>query len=506
MVQVREIGEELKKKITNTSTETVKKLTGKVTFVGDGVIHIEGLEDVKNNEVLEVQGGHKALALNLLAESIGAVLFTGADEVKVGDPVYSSGAIATMPVSDAMLGRVVNALGVAIDGLSPIETKEYRNIEYPAPSIMDRDKVNEPLQTGILAIDSMIPIGKGQRELIIGDRQTGKTAIAIDAILNQKGKNMVCIYASIGQKASTLAKIITTLQNNGAMDYTCIVASCADESAAMQYMTPYSACALAEYFMYNGRDVLIVYDDLTKHAVAYRTMSLLLKRPSGREAYPGDVFYLHARLLERAAKLSKELGGGSITALPIVETLAGDISAYIPTNVISITDGQIYLESELFNSGMRPAVNVGLSVSRVGGSAQCKAIRQVSGQLRVNLAQYRELAIFMQFGSDLDAETKRTLSQGAKMTETLKQRQYMSYSVKDMIILLVITQSDVINLVPIKQMVKFNEGLLEYIHANHNDLMAEIDPNNNISVELMAKIKDIAIAYSKIAVATPANA
>lgn len=505
MISVQKIGEGLKEKITKTSTETVKKMTGKVISVGDGVIHIQGLEEVKYNEILEVQGGYKALALNLMSDSIGAVLFSGASAVKVGDPVYSSGAIATMPVSDAMLGRVVDALGSPIDGLAPIQPKAYRNIEYPAPSIMDRDKVNEPLQTGILAIDSMIPIGKGQRELIIGDRQTGKTAIAIDTILNQKGKNMICIYASIGQKASTLAKVITTLQNNGAMEYTCIVASCADESATMQYMTPYSACALAEYFMYQGKDVLIVYDDLSKHAVAYRTMSLLLKRPSGREAYPGDVFYLHARLLERAAKLSKELGGGSITALPIVETLAGDISAYIPTNVISITDGQIYLESELFNSGMRPAVNVGLSVSRVGGSAQKKAIRQVSGQLRVNLAQYRELAIFMQFGSDLDMETKRTLSQGAKMTETLKQKQYTNYSVKDMIILLVLIQSEIINKIPIKEMTKFNEGFLEFIHANHASLMDEIDPDQTITSELMQKIKDIASGYCKIAVSHPDN-
>ena len=400
-----------------------------------------------------------------------------------------------MPVGEAMLGRIVDPLGKPIDGLDAIETSETRPVEFPAPAIMDRGKVNKPLQTGILAIDSMIPIGRGQRELIIGDRQTGKTAIAVDTILNQKGEDVICIYVSIGQKASSLAKTVNTLRNGGAMDYTCIVCSTADDSVPMQYIAPYSGCALAEYFMYQGKDVLIVYDDLSKHAVAYRTMSLLLKRPAGREAYPGDVFYLHSRLLERAAKLSEEKGGGSITALPIVETLAGDISAYIPTNVISITDGQIYLESELFNSGVRPAVNVGLSVSRVGGSAQRPAIRQISGQLRVNLAQYRELAIFMQFGSDLDAETQKTLSRGAKMTDTLKQRQYLNYSVRDMIVLLVVSQSDLVDRIPEKKMLAYNDWLLNFIRINHADLYWQICPDEKISDELRDQIVSVASEY-----------
>ena len=442
-----------------------------------------------------MHGGYYALALNLEEKEVGAVLFSGEDKVRYGDLVYSTGQTVQMPVGEAMLGRIVDPLGKPIDGLDAIETSETRPVEFPAPAIMDRGKVNKPLQTGILAIDSMIPIGRGQRELIIGDRQTGKTAIAVDTILNQKGEDVICIYVSIGQKASSLAKTVNTLRNGGAMDYTCIVCSTADDSVPMQYIAPYSGCALAEYFMYQGKDVLIVYDDLSKHAVAYRTMSLLLKRPAGREAYPGDVFYLHSRLLERAAKLSEEKGGGSITALPIVETLAGDISAYIPTNVISITDGQIYLESELFNSGVRPAVNVGLSVSRVGGSAQRPAIRQISGQLRVNLAQYRELAIFMQFGSDLDAETQKTLSRGAKMTDTLKQRQYLNYSVRDMIVLLVVSQSDLVDRIPEKKMLAYNDGLLNFIRINHADLYGQICPDEKISDELRDQIVSVASEY-----------
>ena len=400
-----------------------------------------------------------------------------------------------LPLSLELLGRVFNGSGRPIDGLGEIVTGKSRPVEFPAPAIMDRGKVDKPLQTGILAIDSMIPIGRGQRELIIGDRQTGKTAIAVDTILNQKGENVICIYVSIGQKASSLAKTVNTLRSGGAMDYTCVVCSTADDAVPLQYIAPYSGCALAEYFMYQGKDVLIVYDDLSKHAVAYRAMSLLLKRPAGREAYPGDVFYLHSRLLERAAKLSEEKGGGSITALPIVETLAGDISAYIPTNVISITDGQIYLESELFNSGVRPAVNVGLSVSRVGGSAQRKAIRQISGQLRINLAQYRELAIFMQFGSDLDSQTQKTLSRGAKLTDTLKQRQYLNYSVKEMIVLLVVSQSDLIDGVPAKKVTEFNDGLLDYLRINRSDLLGRIDPDAALSDELKADILAAAGEY-----------
>ena len=447
------------------------------------------------NGYITVRGGHRALALNLEKTCVGAVLLSGEEKVGCGDLVYSTGATVQMRVGEELLGRVVDPLGDPLDGLAVLTGNEFRPVEFPAPSIMDRAKVNKPLQTGILAIDSMIPIGRGQRELIIGDRQTGKTAIAVDTILNQRGQDVVCIYVAIGQKASSLAKTVNTLRNEGAMEYTCVVSSTADDPVPLQYLAPYSGCALAEYFMYQGKDVLIVYDDLSKHAVAYRTMSLLLKRPAGREAYPGDVFYLHSRLLERAAKLSPEKGGGSITALPIVETLAGDISAYIPTNVISITDGQIYLESELFNSGVRPAVNVGLSVSRVGGSAQRPAIRQISGQLRVNLAQYRELAIFMQFGSDLDAETQKTLSRGAKMTDTLKQRQYLNYSVRDMIVLLVVSQSDLVDRIPEKKMLAYNDGLLNFIRINHADLYGQICPDEKVSDELRDQIVSVASEY-----------
>ncbi len=495
MIDVNAIGNDIRDKIARARVSIDERVCGKIVYSGDGVIRISGLHDVKYNELLEVHGGYRALALNLEESSVGAVLLSGNEEVRYGDLVYSTGETVHMRVGEALLGRVVDPLGQALDGMEEIAAGETRPIEFPAPAIMDRDKVNKPLQTGILAIDSMIPIGRGQRELIIGDRQTGKTAIAVDTILNQKNEDVICIYVSIGQKASSLAKILQTLRNAGAMEYTCVVCATADDAVPLQYIAPYSGCALAEYFMYKGKDVLIVYDDLSKHAVAYRTMSLLLKRPSGREAYPGDVFYLHSRLLERAAKLSPALGGGSITALPIVETLAGDISAYIPTNVISITDGQIYLESELFNSGVRPAVNVGLSVSRVGGSAQRAAIRQISGQLRVNLAQYRELAIFMQFGSDLDAETQKTLSRGVKMTDTLKQPQYLNYSVRDMIVLLLVSESDLIDKIPPKKVTAYNAGLLDYMRANHADIFEAIDPDKKVSEELRQKILSVADEY-----------
>ena len=500
MIDVNAIGKNLREKIANINVAADKRPCGRILYSGDGVLKIAGLRDVKYNELLEIEGGYRALALNLEQDSVGAVLFEGDDKVRYGNLAFSTGETVHMRVGEELLGRVVDPLGEPLDGMGALTTEKTRPVEFPAPAIMDRGKVNKPLQTGILAIDSMIPIGRGQRELIIGDRQTGKTAIAVDTILNQKGEDVICIYVSIGQKASSLAKIVSTLRENGAMGYTCVVCSTADDAVPLQYLAPYSGCALAEYFMYQGKDVLIVYDDLSKHAVAYRTMSLLLKRPSGREAYPGDVFYLHSRLLERAAKLSEEKGGGSITALPIVETLAGDISAYIPTNVISITDGQIYLESELFNSGVRPAVNVGLSVSRVGGSAQCKAIRQISGQLRVSLAQYRELAIFMQFGSDLDAETQKTLSRGMKMTDTLKQRQYLNYSVREMIVLLLVSGSDLVDKIPEKKMVTYNEGLLDYLRTNRADLLAEIDPNAGISEELRKKVLDAAEQYVNVTV------
>lgn len=495
MIDLNDIGRGLKEKISKVKESGIQRSTGRIVYSGDGIIKITGLSGVQYNELLDVRGGYQALALNLEHDSVGAVLFSGEDKVRFGDYVYSTGTTLEMKVGEELLGRIVDPLGNALDGLGEIITGKSRPVEYPAPAIMDRGKVNKPLQTGILAIDSMIPIGRGQRELIIGDRQTGKTAIAVDTILNQKGENVICIYVSIGQKASSLAKTVNTLRSGGAMEYTCVVCSTADDAVPLQYIAPYSGCALAEYFMYQGKDVLIVYDDLSKHAVAYRAMSLLLKRPAGREAYPGDVFYLHSRLLERSAKLSEAKGGGSITALPIVETLAGDISAYIPTNVISITDGQIYLESELFNSGVRPAVNVGLSVSRVGGSAQRKAIRKISGQLRINLAQYRELAIFMQFGSDLDAETQKTLSRGAKLTDTLKQRQYLNYSVREMIVLLLVSQSDVIDGIPAKKVTEYNDGLLDYMRMNRQDLLDAIDPDGEISEELRGKILAAAEDY-----------
>ncbi len=498
MLDLNDIGRSLKEKIARAPEENGERSTGRIVYSGDGIIKIAGLSDVQYNELLDVRGGYQALALNLEHDGVGAVLFSGEDKVRFGDYVYSTGKTLEMQVGEEMLGRIVDPLGRPLDGLGDIHTGKARPVEFPAPAIMDRAKVNKPLQTGILAIDSMIPIGRGQRELIIGDRQTGKTAIAVDTILNQKNENVICIYVSIGQKASSLAKTVNVLRSGGAMGYTCVVCSTADDPVPMQYIAPYSGCALAEYFMYQGKDVLIVYDDLSKHAVAYRAMSLLLKRPAGREAYPGDVFYLHSRLLERAAKLSNEKGGGSITALPIVETLAGDISAYIPTNVISITDGQIYLESELFNSGVRPAVNVGLSVSRVGGSAQRKAIRQISGQLRINLAQYRELAIFMQFGSDLDSETQKTLSRGAKLTDTLKQRQYLNYSVKEMIVLLAVSQSELIDEIPAKKIGSFNEGLLDYLRINKAELLGSIDPDAALSDEVKADILSAAREYMDI--------
>ena len=489
------IAEELKKEVRAFRFGNRLSDAGRIVACGDGVLTIEGLPNVKNGELLYVGGDKYALVMNLETDRVGAILLTDSYELGEGDIAYSTGKIVGVPVGDMLLGRVVNPLGAPLDGGKPIESKKYRPVEAPAPAIFDRANVNEPLLTGIKAIDSMIPIGKGQRELIIGDRQTGKTAIAVDTIINQKGKDVICVYVAIGQKISSVNSVIHTLREHDALSYTVVVCSTASEPAPLQYIAPYTGTAIAEEFMHAGKDVLIVYDDLSKHAVAYRAISLLLKRPSGREAYPGDIFYIHSRLLERSAKLSEEQGGGSLTALPIIETLAGDISAYIPTNVISITDGQIYLESELFNSGVRPAVNVGLSVSRVGGSAQRKAIRQISGQLRINLAQYRELAIFMQFGSDLDSQTQKTLSRGAKLTDTLKQRQYLNYSVKEMIVLLVVSQSDLIDGVPAKKVTEFNDGLLDYLRVNRSDLLGRIDPDAALSDELKADILAAAGEY-----------
>jgi F-type H+-transporting ATPase subunit alpha len=495
MIDIKNIGEQLKSKIDTFTPEIHGRTTGTVIYCGDGIIKISGLGGVKYNEILEIEGGYHAMALNLEKESVGAVLFDGESKVKYGDTVYSSGRIIEMNVGAGLLGRIVSPLGEPMDGKGDLKNYTKRAIEFPAPAIMDRDKVSEPLQTGILSIDSMIPIGRGQRELIIGDRQTGKTAIAIDTILNQKGRNVFCVYVAIGQKASTVSNIVKIFREHGAMEYTTIICSTANDPAPLQYLAPYSGCAVAEDIMYKGKAALIVYDDLSKHAVSYRTMSLLLKRPAGREAYPGDVFYLHSRLLERAAKLNDKLGGGSMTALPIVETQAGDISAYIPTNVISITDGQIFLESELFNAGVRPAVNVGLSVSRVGGAAQLKAMRQISGQLRLNLAQYRELAIFTQFGSELDKSTQEILSSGDKLMETLKQQQYLNYNVEDMIILLTVAQSDEISSINTKAMQSFNKGLLNHIKATANDIYEDLEKEKNIG--LSKELKEKILAASK---------
>ena len=398
--------------------------SGTIIQIGDGIARVYGLDDCMEGELLEFPNDVYGMALNLEQDNVGCVLLGSEEGIKEGDVVKRTGKIVEVGVGEQLIGRVLNGLGNPIDAKGPIKPDAYRPIEVHAPSILDRSSVNEPLQTGIKAIDSMIPIGKGQRELIIGDRQIGKTAITIDTIINQKGKDVICIYVAIGQKQSTVAHIVNTLTEFGAMDYTTVVAATASESAPLQYLAPYVGCSIGEHFMHQGKDVLVIYDDLSKHAVAYRTMSLLLKRPPGREAYPGDVFYIHSRLLERAAKLSEKNGGGSLTALPIIETLAGDVTAYIPTNVISITDGQIFLESDLFYSGQRPAVNAGISVSRVGGNAQIKAMKQVSGTLRLELAQYRELASFAQFGSDLDADTSRRLEKGKRMVEILKQDQY----------------------------------------------------------------------------------
>jgi F-type H+-transporting ATPase subunit alpha len=472
---------------------------GTVTYSGDGVVYVEGLEGCKYGELLQFENGAYGIVMNLSKEKMGAVLLNDATDVAEGSTARNTGTVVQVPVGEQLLGRVINPLGIPMDNKGRLSAVKYRAIEAPAPQIIDRQGVKQPLETGIMSIDSMIPIGKGQRELIIGDRQTGKTAIAIDTILNQKGKDVYCIYVAIGQKASTISTILQTLSEEGAMDYTVVVASTGSDTPSMQYIAPYAGCSIAEEFMYSGKDALIVYDDLSKHAVAYRTMSLLLRRPPGREAYPGDVFYLHSRLLERAAKLNDENGGGSITALPIIETMAGDISAYIPTNVISITDGQIYLESELFNAGIRPAVNVGLSVSRVGGSAQIKAMRKVAGRLRLDLAQYRELAVFARFASDLDAATRETLEQGARLSETLKQGQYSPLSMASQVILLFAAVNKFLIKLPLSHVKPFNEQYLEYVDRNYPDVRISIDKTGDLSDESISKLRkaaeDFLVAY-----------
>lgn len=468
---------------------------GTVTYSGDGIVHVEGLEGCKYGELLEFESNAYGIVMNLSKESIGAVLLNNAIDVAEGSTVRNTGTVVQVPVGEQLLGRVISPLGVPLDGKGKLHATRYRTIEAEAPRIIDRQAVKNPLETGIMFVDSMIPIGKGQRELIIGDRQTGKTAIAIDTILNQKGKNVFCVYVAIGQKASTISSIIQTLDEEGALDYTVIVASTGSDTASMQYIAPYAGCAVGEEFMYSGKDALIVYDDLSKHAVAYRTMSLLLRRPPGREAYPGDVFYLHSRLLERAAKMSDENGGGSLTALPIIETMSGDISAYIPTNVISITDGQIYLESELFNAGIRPGVNVGLSVSRVGGSAQTKAMRKVAGRLRLDLAQYRELAVFAQFASDLDKATQQTLDQGAKLTESLKQGQYSPLPMASQVILLYVAVNKYLVKIPMEHVKEFNRGYLNYVDTNHPDVRISINKTGDLPESTVSKLRKAAEDY-----------
>ena len=492
-----EISSVIKDEIKKYSTEFDVSDVGTVIQVADGIARIHGLEKAMQGELLEFPNEIYGMVLNLEEDNVGAVLLGDSSNINEGDTVKTTGNVATVPVGDAMLGRVVNALGQPIDGKGPIHTDKTRPVERVASGVISRKSVDTPLQTGIKAIDSMVPIGRGQRELIIGDRQTGKTAIAIDTILNQKDQDVLCIYVAIGQKASTVANIVKTLEDNGALDYTTVVASTASELAPLQYIAPYAGCAIGEEWMEQGKDVLIVYDDLSKHAAAYRTLSLLLRRPPGREAYPGDVFYLHSRLLERAAKLSDKLGGGSLTALPIIETQAGDVSAYIPTNVISITDGQIYLETEMFNSGFRPAVNPGLSVSRVGGSAQIKAMKKIAGSIRIDLAQYRELAAFSQFGSDLDADTKEKLDQGERIREVLKQGQYVPQPVWYQVIIIYAATKKYLLDIPVEDVLDFEKGLFAFIDTKYPEIPASIRDTKVLSDEMEQKLIQAIEEYKK---------
>lgn len=479
-IRPEEISAILKQQIERFEADVVVERVGTVIMVGDGIARVYGLQDAMAGELLEFPGGVYGMALNLEEDNIGAVILGPYTHIREGDTVKRTGRIMEVPVGEALIGRVVSPLGQPLDGKGPIETEHFRPVEHVAPGVAQRKNVHEPLQTGIKAIDSMVPIGRGQRELIIGDRQTGKTSVVVDTIINQKGKGVICIYVAIGQKASTVASVVRALEEAGAMEYSIVVSATASEPAPLLYIAPYAGCAMGEYFTYNGQHVLCVYDDLSKHAAAYREVSLLLRRPPGREAYPGDVFYLHSRLLERAVKLNDELGAGSLTALPIIETQAGDVSAYIPTNVISITDGQIYLESDLFNSGVRPAINVGISVSRVGGSAQIKAMRQVAGTLRIELAQYRELAAFSQFGSDLDRATQEALARGERLVEVLKQGQHAPLPVEKQIIQLYAATSrdkDGVNWIrniEVSEVGRYMDELLAFMDANHPEVGAMI--------------------------------
>ena len=486
-----EISSVIKEQIREYSSKLDVEQVGSVIQVGDGIARVFGLKNAMSGELLEfTSSGVFGMALNLEEDNVGAVLLGRDDNIKEGDSVVLTGRVAEVPVGDAMIGRVVNSLGVPLDGKGPIQTEKSRPIERVAPGVITREEVNVPLQTGIKAIDSMVPIGRGQRELIIGDRQTGKTAICIDTIINQKGQDMLCVYVAIGQKASTVARIVSVLENAGALDYTTVVVANASDTAPLQYIAPYCGVAIAEEWMENGKDVLVIYDDLSKHAVAYRAMSLLLRRPPGREAYPGDVFYLHSRLLERAARLNKDYGGGSITALPVIETQAGDISAYIPTNVISITDGQIFLESDMFNAGVRPAVNPGFSVSRVGGSAQIKAMKKIAGPIRVELAQYRELAAFAQFGSDLDKDTLERLNHGLRIVEILKQPQYKPMPVEEQILVLFAVTNKYLSDVKVEDISAFESALLIEFKTKFNHILKEIKETKDISSNLEKEIRD----------------
>ena len=493
-----EISKIIRSQIENYENKIEASETGVVILVGDGIAKASGLDNCMAGELVEFPDGSYGMAQNLEENTVSIVILGSDQGIKEGDTVKRTGKVVSVPVGQGLIGRVVNALGEPIDGKGAITAESYRPIESPAPGIIERQHVSRPLQTGIKAIDSMIPIGRGQRELIIGDRQTGKTSIAIDTILNQKGKDVICVYNAIGQKASTVAKLVHTLDKYGALDYTIVVCSTASDPSSLQYISPYSATAMAEYFMYKGKDCLIVYDDLSKHAVAYRALSLLLERSPGREAYPGDVFYLHSRLLERSSRLSDKLGGGSLTALPIIETQAGDLSAYIPTNVISITDGQIFLESDLFFSGQRPAVNVGLSVSRVGGAAQTKAMKKAAGSLRIDLAQFREMEVFTQFSSDLDDETKASLTYGKGLMELLKQPLCHPLSLSDMVVSLVAAIGHKFMDVEPKKIKAFQAGLLEFVNAKYPELVATIEKDQVLTDELREEILAATDEYKKV--------
>jgi F-type H+-transporting ATPase subunit alpha len=492
-----EVSSILQKEIEKYSTKLEMESVGTILQVGDGIARIWGLEDAMQSELLQFPNDIIGMVLNLEEDSVAACIFSNDTSIKEGDIVKRTGAVARVPVGEALVGRVVNSLGHPLDGKGPIVTDKFRPIEGRAPNVVSRQPVKEPVQTGLKAIDSMIPIGRGQRELIIGDRQTGKTALAIDTIINQKTSDVFCFYVAIGQKSSTVAQVVETLNKHGAMDYTTVIVAAADDPAPLQFIAPYAGCAMGEEFLYTGRHALCIYDDLSKHAQSYRQLALLVRRPPGREAYPGDVFYLHSRLLERAAKLSDKLGGGSLTALPVIETQAGDVSAYIPTNVISITDGQIYLESDLFYSGIRPAINVGISVSRVGGNAQTKAMKKVAGRLRLDLAQYRELAAFAQFGSDLDDATQKQLTRGARQVEVLKQNQYIPMPLEKQVVIIWVAGNGFLDELPVDVCRRFEAEFHEFVADKYADIYHEIATKKDLTDDVAAKLKDATVRFKE---------